>query len=62
MTVGTDRAATTTDTTATNDTAVDTTNNNTTTDTEQLRIEQRHVNVVRLVLDVVLQETVVLPS
>ena len=32
-TVGTDRAATTNDTTATNDTAVDTTNNNTTTDT-----------------------------
>ena len=31
--VGTDRAATTTDTTATNDTAVDTTTNNTTTDT-----------------------------
>ena len=58
-TVGTDRAATTNDTTATNDTAVDTTNNNTTLIQQQLQTMQRHVNVVRLVPAVVLQEAVV---
>ena len=60
-TVGTDRAATTTDT-ATNIqlliqqiTILQLTQ-------QQLLIAQRHVNVVRLVLDVVLQEAVVLPQ